>query len=378
VAAVTARKTQRYVVMGLCVLAIIGLVALVVRQSLAINGASRHTVQEEMEGADLLHPMTAVLGELVTAQSAAVRGEAVNVAAVRQALAGVASEDDQHGPGLGTHARFVDLRTKVEAELAKSETGRAAFDTYSGLVTLAVDLMKQIGDRSSLIHDPDLDSYYLMDAAIIQLPIAVTLAGRASDLVALANNRPLQGEDAIRAAVARFGVSDAAEKTDADLTITVATTQRAELGGNIASSLDTFKDAADGFSPPTMLLELSSTVDASTLAANARKVSAAATPLAHRLLYELQELLDARAARLATELRLTVVSTAVAGLLLLVLIYMLLVGNTKPVEPATPPAGEAAHGTLSSGGVTRHRGDLGELVGAGRTGRRPGEAGDAQ
>jgi hypothetical protein len=363
--------------MGLCVVAIIGLVALVVRQSLAINGTSRHTVQEEQEGADLLHPMTAVLGELVTAQSAAVRGEAVNAAALRQALAAVAVEDDVHGEGLGTHARFVDLRTKVEAELAKPETGRAAFDTYSGLVTLAVDLMKQIGDRSSLIHDPDLDSYYLMDAAVIQLPIAVTLAGRAADLVALSSGRPLQGEDAIRAAVARFGVSDAAEKTDGDLTITVATTERAELGGNIASSLDTFKDAADAFSPPTMLLELSSTVDASTLAANARRVSGAATPLAHRLLYELQELLDARAARLATELRLTVLSTAVAGLLVLVLIYMVLVGNTRPVEP-TAGAGGPAQGAADPGAVPRHRGDLGELVGAGRSGRRPGEPGDAQ
>jgi hypothetical protein len=378
VAAVTARKTQRYVLMSLCAVVIVGLVAVVVRQSLAINGNSRHTVREEQEGADLLHPMTAVLGELVTAQSAAVRGEAVNAAAVRQALAAVASEDDQHGPGLGTHDLFVDLRNKVEAELGRSETGRAAFDTYSSLVTLAVGLMKQIGDRSNLIHDPDLDSYYLMDAAVIQLPVAVVLAGRASDLVALANGRPLQGEDAIRAGVARFDVSDAAEKVDGDLSITVATTARAELGGNIASSLDTFKDAADAFSPPTMLLELSSTVDASTLAANARRVSAAATPLAHRLLYELQELLDARAARLATELRITAVSTALAGLLLLVLVYMVLVGNTKPVVPVEAPPAEAAPWGVGGSGVPRHRTEPDELVTAGRSGRWSREAGDAQ
>jgi hypothetical protein len=362
--------------MGLCLLVIVGMVGLVVRQSLVINGTSRHTVKEEQEGALLLHPMTAVLGELVTAQSAAVRGEAVNANAVREALDGVAVEDDQHGPGLGTHARFVDLRTKVEAELNKPETGRAAFDTYSGLVTLAVDLMKQIGDRSNLIHDPDLDSYYLMDAAIIRLPIAVTLAGRASDLVALAGGRPLQGEDAIRAAVARFDVSDAAEQVDAGLTVTVATTQRAELGGNIASSLDTFKDAADAFSPPTMLLELSSTVDQSTLAANARRVSAAATPLAHRLLYELQELLDARAARLASEFRLTVVATSLAGLLVVVLIYMVLIGNIRPPDLAGQPPAEGERGATPPGGVLRHRAD--ELVAAGRTGRWSREAGDAQ
>src|SRR5262245_19322980 len=360
--------------MSLCVVVIVGLVAVVVRQSLAINSTSRHTVREEQEGADLLHPMTSVLGELVTAQSAAARGEAVNVAALRQALAAVAVEDDEHGPGLGTHALFVDLRNKVEAELTRPVTGRAAYDTYSTLVTLAAGLMKQIGDRSDLIHDPDLDSYYLMDAAVIQLPIAVVLAGRASDLVALANGRPLQGEDAIRAAVARFGVSDAAEQVDGDLKITVATTERAELGGNIAESLDTFKDAADAFSPPTMLLELSSTVDASTLAANARRVSAAATPLAHRLLYELQELLDARAARLATELRITVVSTALAGLILIVVVYMLLVGGSRPIDPPSPESVLRA----APLGVQRHRSDSDDLVAAGRSGRWSREAGDAQ
>src|SRR5215472_5449990 len=143
--------------MGVCVAVIVGLMGLVVWQSLSINSNSRHTVREEQVGAELLHPMTAVLGELVTAQSAAVRGEAVNGNALRQALAAVASEDDQHGPAMGTHSRFVDLRTKVEAALNKPETGRAAYETYTTLVTLAVDLMKQIGDRSSIIHDPDLD-----------------------------------------------------------------------------------------------------------------------------------------------------------------------------------------------------------------------------
>ena len=376
-AAVTSRKTRRYVVMGVCVLLIVGLFAIVVRQSLVINAGSRHLVQEEQEGAAMLHPLTAVLGDLVAAQSAAVRGEAVNAASLRQGLASVATEDEVHGPGMGTHSTFVDLRAKIEAQLGKNETGRAAFDSYSSLVTLAVGLMKQIGERSNLFHDPDLDSYYLMDAAIIRLPIAVTLAGRAADLVALAGNKPLQGEDAIRAAVARFGVSDAADQVDAGLTVTVASTQRAELGGNIASSLDTFKDAADAFSPPTMLLELSSTVDASSLAASAHRVSAAATPLAHRLLYELQELLDARAARLASELRITVLATAVVGLLLLVLAYMVVVGGARPVSFEDGPA-DMSRGVIAPGAVPRHRGDSDDLVTAGRPGRWSREAGDAQ
>jgi len=207
--------------------------------------------------------------------------------------------------------------------------------TLVGLVTLAVALMKQIGDRSNLIHDPDLDSYYLMDAAIIRLPEAVTLAGRAADLVALADGQPLAGEDAVRAAVARFGVSDAAEQLSTGLTLSVASTDRATLGSNIADALDTFTAAAHTFSPPTMLLELSSTVDALVLAANARRVSAAATPLAHRLLFELQALLDARTAKLVGQLKLTAVATALGGLFGLLLLYLLAAG------PRPAPAGFA-------------------------------------
>jgi hypothetical protein len=379
VAAVTSGKTRRYVVMGVCVVVILALFAIIVRQSLVINGDDRHLVREEQEGAAMLHPLTAVLGDLVAAQSAAVRGEAVNAAALLQGLASVATEDEVHGAGMGTHSRFTDFRSQLEAQLKKNETGRAAFVSYSSLVTLAVDLMKQIGERSNLFHDPDLDSYYLMDAAVIRLPIAVTLAGRASDLsaLALASGKPLQGEDAISAAVARFGVSDAAEQVDAGLTVTVASTSRAELGGNIASSLDTFKDAADAFSPPTMLLELSSTVDASTLAANAHRVSAAATPLAHRLLYELQELLDARAARLASDLRITILATAVVLLLLLVLAYMVAVGGPRPL-PTVDDSTDLPQGVVAPGAVARHRGDSDDLVGAGRSSRWSREAGDAQ
>jgi len=74
VAAVTARKTQRYVVMSLCVVVIVGLVGIVVRQSLAINSNSRHTVREEQE-----------VREVRAAQGAPVVRVAQAVQAVREA-----------------------------------------------------------------------------------------------------------------------------------------------------------------------------------------------------------------------------------------------------------------------------------------------------
>ena len=286
------RPTARTIVVGICALAVALLFAAVARQSWTTNAAAAEVVRMEANGAAVLHPMTTLLSELVAAQSAAVRGERVNTESTREALSELVVLNGEQADSLRIGQRLTDLTSQIESTFARAETGRAAYETYSSLVSLTVEMMRRIGDSSHLIHDPDLDSYYLMDAAIIRLPDAMVYAGRAADLVALAGGEALTGEDQVRAAVARFGVSYDAEQVSVGLTTSVDFTARSELGTNIAERLDAFRAAADAFAPPTMLQELATTVDAATMAANARRVSAAANSLAHRLLGELQALLD--------------------------------------------------------------------------------------
>jgi hypothetical protein len=307
----------------------------VVRQSWTNNAAAADIVRLETAGATFMHPMTSLLAELVDAQSTAVRGEAVDAAGLRKALSAVNAQDKLHGADLQTQQRLSFLASQVESAIARKQTGLDAYNAYSGLVKLASDLIRRVADTSHLIHDPDLDSYYLMDAAIVRLPDAVVLAGRAADLAVLANQQTLQGEDAVKAAVARFGVSAAAQDVSAGLTKAVDFTHRAELGANIADRLDAFKAAADAFAPPTMLLTLSGAVDASTLAANARRVSAAATPLTHRLLYELQELLDNRGADLSGQWRFTAIAGGAAVVLALAVLWIFVMGRPRQRRPET-------------------------------------------
>jgi hypothetical protein len=154
-------------------------------------------------------------------------------------------------------------------------------------------------------------------------------AGRAADLVALAGGEALAGEDQVRAAVARFGVAYDGEQVSSGLGTSIDVTSRSELGTNIADRLDTFRAAVDAFAPPTMLQELSTTVDAATLAAGARRVYAAATSLAHLLLSELQALLAVRTHSLAQEQRFTAVASAVVVLIGLVLLWLLIAGRPR-------------------------------------------------
>ena len=153
-------------------------------------------------------------------------------------------------------------------------------------MSLTVEMIRRIGDSSHLIHDPDLDSYYLMDAAIIRLPDAMVYAGRAADLVALAGGQGARRRGR-RSAPPWPGSASAydAEQVSVGLTTSVDFTARSELGTNVAERLDTFKAAADAFAPPTMLQRVWRPLwTPPTLAASARRVSAAANSLAHLLL----------------------------------------------------------------------------------------------
>jgi hypothetical protein len=368
------RRTVRIVMVTLCALAVTGLFGAVVRQSWLTNAATADFVVHEAHGAEMLHPMTTVLANMVQAQSAAVRGERVDAAPLRKALASVAEEDEDHGVELQTRQRLADLRSQVEAAIARNPTGREAYATYSSLVTLTVDLIRRIGDTSHLIHDPELDSYYLMDAAIVRLPDAVVLAGKASDLVTLAGGSALSGEDAVKAAVARFGVSTAAEQVNAGLTKSVDYTSRAQLGSNIAERLDAFKAAADNFAPPTMLAELANPVDAATLAANARRVSAAASPLAHLLLGELQALLTQRGKDLADQRRFTLIAAMGFAGLGLIIAWLLVFTRSRLTAPGGTGEITGGHARLdrlplSSLTYPRELLEAEELVHAGQAGK---------
>ncbi len=337
------RSPVRTAVLVICLLTVSAVFAGVARQLWSSSVADSEVVRLEAHGAAMLHPMTTLLTELVEAQSAAVRGEAVDQAGVQTALVELFEPDGLFGDDLQTSQRLSDLSDQVQAAFSAEETGRPAYQRYASLVDLTVDLIRVIGDNSHLIHDPDLDTYYLMDAATVRLPHAMVYAGRAADLVALAGETgELSGEDAVRAAVARFNVASDAERVTTGLTTSVDFTESSDLGTNIVQRLDAFGAAADAFAPPTMLQELATTVDPSAMAQNASRVFTAATALTHLLLQELEDLLAVRAERLGLERRFTVIACVAAALLGIVMLGLLALPDRqrfrrkgRPVEEPT-------------------------------------------
>jgi hypothetical protein len=213
-----------------------------------------------------------------------------------------------------------------------------------------------------------------MEAAIIRLPEAMVYAGSASDLVALAGGE-LRGEDAVKAAVARFGVSAAADAVTDGLRKSIEVTDRSQLGGNIAERLDAFKAAADAFAPPTMLSILSGAVNPERLASNANRVFAAANPRAPAAAE-----LRALAARggLSNDWRFTATATGSAALAGVGLIWLLVIARPRPArDTGETDDGPGSGHPVGSFAYARELLDTGELVQAGRParGRERGDAG---
>jgi PAS domain S-box-containing protein len=65
---------------------------------------------------------------------------------------------------------------------ASLEKSPATYDACTALISSVLDLVTQVGDSSNLILDPDLDSYYFMDAVVTRLPPGSEDVAHAIDL----------------------------------------------------------------------------------------------------------------------------------------------------------------------------------------------------
>ncbi len=376
-------RTARVAVLSLCVLAVVGLVGAVVGAAWQSGAQRAEVVDKELAGADMLPALTTLLVEMTDAEFAAVRGTTVDKAALTAALDGVAAAEEPHSATLRIGQRIADLRTQTEAALASGHKGEAAYETYSGLVTLVAALISAVGDASGLILDPALDSYYVIDSVLLRLPQAIIQSGRAVDIASLAPDSSTgeddDSEDEIRVAVARFDIATISDAVSTGLSKSVAATTRAQFGATISRGLDAFRAAADTFAPPVLLSDLSGTVDLPVLTATAQKVSATALTLSQVLVEELRGLLTARRDEVSSDQRFITITTTIAAAFGVLLLWVLTVNRSRERtdldENARPEPEEAALASLTS---ARDLLAAEELVHVGRAVRqRPREDADA-
>jgi putative methionine-R-sulfoxide reductase with GAF domain len=76
--------------------------------------------------------------------------------------------DEKYGVDLQTSSSFTDLY--AEWQSLKSSATSATISQQDRFITSIQSLISYVGDTSYLILDPDLDTYYMMDAVLLRLP----------------------------------------------------------------------------------------------------------------------------------------------------------------------------------------------------------------
>lgn len=90
--------------------------------------------------------------------------------------------EQESGSQLSTAPQFANLKVTWLDLKGRDPTLEidATDKLYVQLVAQLRDLISQVGDSSNLILDPELESYYLMDAVLLKLPQAQDLLGQAN------------------------------------------------------------------------------------------------------------------------------------------------------------------------------------------------------
>jgi methyl-accepting chemotaxis protein len=196
---------------------------------------------KERVGLRYVQPATELLGKLVAARHDAVEAAAadrpVPAADVKREVAAVAAVDRELGAELQTTGVWRGLQQKLDGlSSSPPPDAQALLDTYGDATAGAQALIVQAGDKSNLILDPDLDSYYVMDAIITKLPAISDTIGRAGDLL-VAHDDSVGVDQRIALAIDKGIVESAAAATMTGLGTAFDSTQDPQLESQLGGPL---------------------------------------------------------------------------------------------------------------------------------------------
>jgi len=190
-----------------------------------------------------------------------------------------------------------------------------AFEAASGEARMQAGaaLMIAVGDASNLTLDPDLDSFYAMDAATVRLPAMLV----AADALALARTAPAEDpQTAVRIAVAadRFQAATAAAK--GSMASAIAKNAGGETKAALAAPLADLTAGADAFLAGGDEGALDGSIDKAWTATNG----------------ELGRLLQARIARLTGEMITDLLLVGLATLMAVALAAVIAIGLSGRID----------------------------------------------
>jgi methyl-accepting chemotaxis protein len=311
---------------------------------------------KERLGVEAIEPMVELMGGIADARHAAVQGQPLPD--LDPAIRRLDDVDGRIGAELGTSAAWQTVR----AGIARAENERDPAAAFAAWNTTAADLNTAIGvasDGSNLTLDPDVDSYYVMDAFVFALPVVINDAGRAVDqtIVAARGGPPPIVELALTSGelasyLTRLTTTDLTGKAfvanpSLEAALGPATAAVDEAGTALTRKLSDAVGRGD--------LSLIAPIDAD---ATLR----AALPLNRELAGQLDRLLQIRIDGFSANERRVELVAAVSALTIAYLYVGLFLAVRDPVSALVARLGRLSQGNLSDTVVVDTRDELGETA----------------
>jgi methyl-accepting chemotaxis protein len=234
------RYAQKFVVIAVALLAPLSFAtyAYVTTQDAQIAFSAK-----ERQGVAYIAPLGDLLIAVVGARAAAVAGDQGRLAAAGQAVAAATAQvdrvDARLGRGLGVDGAWAKAKASLGVIGRTRASPQQTLDAYDQASHAVGDLIVQAADGSNLTLDPDLDSYYVMDATTTKIPALADSLGRAGDLQRLRGRTAVaERQQVARLAVTRGTIASTLDGLRRDLRTAFATSGHGGLRPTLQPSLD--------------------------------------------------------------------------------------------------------------------------------------------
>ena len=292
---------------------------------------------------------------------------AAAAASVNARLEALSAIDKTAGAELGTADIFAAIRKQWQELSANNGkyNAKESFDAHAQLIDDILAYMQTTSDKSNLTLDPDMDSYYLMDAAIFRIPAAIDNVGRLrGNGAAILKRQAIAPEEQTEAVVmVRFfqnnfaGVqSDFAKAAGANSEVAAALKAKGEQAG-LAGELFLKKDAS-------ALAKGDLTLDPAEYFTRATAAKDSLYGLLDSSIEQLDGLLAARIDRLNSSLRLIFAGVGFTLVAVLYLFGGMLLSVLRSLKFIRAGAERLAMGDISQAVDSHSRDELREVGGA--------------
>jgi len=303
----------------------------------------------ERNGLVYLTPADRLFALEVQARAAAVRAgdTGQNAADIQRTVGEVQAAVRRHGSEYGNAKTWAAARAALAAAQQRQSSPVAAFQLWNAATAALYADIQQVSGGSTLVLDPQLDTYDLMDVVMNRVLLVMDNSGQAADLATLtaAGRLPDPEHQRIQLAIYVGNVQAPLETIDGELAGAYAATHR----GGLRPRLEPLRTRLDR-SVAALTGELQRTVAGTPvpadIGARSEQVRQAAAALASQGIPALDVRLDDRVQRFLAEERTVYLVLTAGGLLAAYLLLGTVVSSRRSVRRLVGDLQAAANGDL--------------------------------